>query len=578
MPNLAKLYKEKQASKPKIDVIVVPKKIKKKDIEVLNINERELQYYNYDEVKISNMYNKIDPIKIYNGILIKNKETILENIKFFKRISPCDKFTELMPSTLTSRGELSNVTFSEESFIKTLSIPPIKYSSILKIGCNFGEVYTFPNPFINHSIFTMVKSILALDGKDIKIGCDCNKNLLNVLEILPLIKIANSKSVQFDAIIKKYIREKFPNNKSYDKKKIIKILKNYNNIQDYNILSDEDIKDLYDVMELYITNISELEQCNQHIDLILKIIKYFTDYESVCTCTKKFIEENNLDHLDKDTLIKKKKNSARGRKIKEKKKKKRKIQGTGLYFSSQVSFDIYNYTNNKITKIKIFRNGNFQVPGVKKPDMSDLVDSIVLLKDYLNYVKFLNNDPDEPDEPDEPKENTVEIPYIISVMRNYTCRIIDENMTILLNELQDALYFEKNMQLSKKPLSLYMEFVDKLGVTDLVRYSIFKYCNLGFYQISEISLNGERYPGILVKFLRPIPANENKKLTIKILSSGKINMDGCTSELEVYEIYYWLQYIFSKYWSEIVYDNGNIKEEVVSDDTMSGYESIYDAE
>lgn len=569
MPNLAKLYKEKQASKPKIDVVVVPKKIKKKDIEVLNINERELQYYNYDEVKISNVFNKIESIKIYNGILIKNKETITENIEFFKRISPCDKFTELLPSTLTSRGELSNVTFSEESFIKTLAIPPIKFSSILKIGCNFGEVYTFPNPFINHSIFSMVKSITALDGKDIKIGCDCNNSLLNVLEILPIIKLVNSKSSVFDAIIKKYIREKILNNKSYDKKKITRILKNYNNIQDYNVLPAEELKDLYDVMELYITNITELEIANSHIDLILKIIKYFTDYESICTCSKKFIKDNSLEHLDKDNLIKKKKNSARGRKPKEKKKKKRKIQGTGLYFSSQVSFDVYNYTNTKITKIKIFRNGNFQVPGVKKPDMSDLVDSIVLIKDYLNYVKSLNVEPDE---------QAVEIPYIISVMRNYTCRIIDENMSILLNELQDALYFEKNMQLSKKPLSMYMNFIDKLNVSDLVRYNIFKYCNLGFYQISEISLNGERYPGILVKFLRPIPANETKKITVKILSSGKINMDGCTSELEVYEIYYWLQYIFSKYWSEIIYDNGNIKEEMVSDDTMSGYESIYDVE
>ena len=49
---------------------------------------------------------------------------------------------------------------------------------------------------------------------------------------------------------------------------------------------------------------------------------------------------------------------------------------------------------------------------------------------------------------------------------------------------------------------------------------------MGFYQISEISLNGERYPGLLVKFLRPIPGKEGKKLTIKILSSGKINLDG----------------------------------------------------
>jgi TATA-box binding protein (TBP) (component of TFIID and TFIIIB) len=99
---------------------------------------------------------------------------------------------------------------------------------------------------------------------------------------------------------------------------------------------------------------------------------------------------------------------------------------------------------------------------------------------------------------------------------------------------------------------------------------------MSFYHISEISLNGERYPGLLVKFLRPIPGKEGKKITIKILSSGKINLDGCTSEIEVVEIYHWVQYIFIKYWSEVVYDSSVVIKEVVSSDSESGYESIYD--
>ena len=140
--DLQKLYNEKKANKPaQILPVKIPKKIKKKDIEILSIDERELKYYEYDVIGT-------DPgTKIYNGILIADKSKILNNIEFYKKISPHDKFTELCPSTLTSRGELSNMDFNEEIFIKTLAIPLIEYAAILKIGCNFGEIYNYPNPF-----------------------------------------------------------------------------------------------------------------------------------------------------------------------------------------------------------------------------------------------------------------------------------------------------------------------------------------------------------------------------------------------------------------------------------------------
>jgi hypothetical protein len=122
--------------------------------------------------------------------------------------------------------------------------------------------------------------------------------------------------------------------------------------------------------------------------------------------------------------------SNRGRKPKNKPKSKRKLQGTGKFFSSQITFEIYNKSNKKIYKIKLFRNGGFQVPGVNKPDMSDLIGPIKILRDYLR---------------DEFMDDAIDIQYFISVMRNYICRIKDNNMLIRLNELETLLKGLKEM-------------------------------------------------------------------------------------------------------------------------------------
>jgi hypothetical protein len=581
---LSKLYQEKLAITPKAEFEKKKKKIKKKDIKILDIEERELQYYEYEI---------IDGIKIYNGIITDIKDEISRNIGFFKKISTHDKFTNLYPSTLTSRGNLLNTNFTEETFLEKLQIPSIKYASILKIGCNFGEIYTYPNPFMNHDIETIIKSIQLLKGNNIKIGCSCNEKLIDVKLILELDNTINDETTKFNLVFDAYIRNKIGLDKSFTKKKITKILKNFTAIKRFKILNKDEINELYNVMEMYLNNIKSepkdfkkadqktyvseinyfntnvLDFCNNYIDNIRKILMIFHIYENECICSKKFIEENNLD-INKDDLKKGLKNSARGRKPKDKKKSKRKVQGSGLYFSSQVTFDMYNYINKKISKIKVFRNGNFQIPGVKKPDMSDLIVPITTLKEYLNYVKELNSEESTIDVKDR-----VEVPYMISVMRNYTCRIANDNITIILNKLEDVLFYEKAMPI-KTSLEKYLEFFEKYKLQPVEIYNIFKYINVGFYNISEISFNSERYAGLLIKFNRPIPNKENKKLTIKVLSSGKINFDGGTSELEIQEIYYWFQYIFIKYWNEITYNSETILNEVISSDSASGYLSIYD--
>ena len=112
---------------------------------------------------------------------------------------------------------------------------------------------------------------------------------------------------------------------------------------------------------------------------------------------------------------KKKKSSNRGRKPKLKIKSKRKLQGSGKYFSSQITFEIYNPDNMKLYKIKLFRNGGFQIPGGNLPCMSDLINPIKTLQKYL-IEQFLDED--------------IKIMYLISVMRNYICKLIDTNLLI----------------------------------------------------------------------------------------------------------------------------------------------------
>ena len=116
----------------------------------------------------------------------------------------------------------------------------------------------------------------------------------------------------------------------------------------------------------------------------------------------------------------KKKLSNRGRKPKIKIKSKRKLQGSGKYFSSQITFEIYNPDNGKIYKIKLFRNGGFQIPGGNTPCMSDLINPIKTLQQYL-ITQFL--------------DENIKVVYLISVMRNYICKLLNTDLLIKLNEL-----------------------------------------------------------------------------------------------------------------------------------------------
>lgn len=248
--------------------------------------------------------------------------------------------------------------------------------------------------------------------------------------------------------------------------------------------------------------------------------------------------------------------SNRGRKPKVRVKSKRKLQGTGAYFSSQLTFEIYSPETEKIYKIKLFRNGGFQVPGVNHPDMTDLITPINILRDYLRQ-QFM--------------DDTIKITYFISVMRNYICRLNNNNMLIRLNELETLFKTQKDTY-SENPIH---DLVDSLNLhsQDIIKKYIGKKCNkIG---IAEVQNNCERYFGLILKFYRPVLWKMNKRTTIKILRSGKINIDGGNSEEESYELYHWLESIFVDYQASIIFDKDSAYSESSEYDIGSGG-SVYD--
>lgn len=260
----------------------------------------------------------------------------------------------------------------------------------------------------------------------------------------------------------------------------------------------------------------------------------------------------------------KKRVSNRGRKPKAKPKSNRKLQGSGKYFSSQITFFIYCPISKKIYKIKLFRNGGFQVPGVNKPNMHDLISPINILKDYLQN-EFNNT--------------SINSKYFISVMRNYICRLKNSNLLIKLNILENILEEYKLNTDINIYIDILNKFVSNQKMTESYMETITEY--IGHKHtvqgLAEIQHNCERYFGLIIKFYRPVPWKMTKRTTIKVLRSGKINIDGGNSIEECFSLYHWLAALLFEHKDTVLYD---ITDEIVDIDEYSIGSgcSIYDDE
>jgi hypothetical protein len=257
-----------------------------------------------------------------------------------------------------------------------------------------------------------------------------------------------------------------------------------------------------------------------------------TGYIQMIGCN--FGEMFNDDY--KPPVINKK--SSRGRKPKPKVKNKRKQHGNGKYFESQITFIIKHPETHLIYKIKLFRNGTFQVPGIKRADMQDLLAPINILREYITGI--LKKD--------------IAIMYFKSVMRNYKSRITDENMRVDLEQLEEIIDCYKSPRLFDPFLNAMLA-----PLLPNMRATALKFVGkTNPLNIAEVGYTTDKFFCLNVKLYRPIPEKIKKKTTLKLLKKGKINFDGSNSELEMLELHQWLSYIYNTY-DDICVDVSNIK-------------------
>lgn len=268
------------------------------------------------------------------------------------------------------------------------------------------------------------------------------------------------------------------------------------------------------------------------------------------------------------------KKSKRGRKPKHK-KSTRKVQGTGRFFNSQMTFEVYNPKNENTYKIKLFRTGGLQVPGVRSETMTDLISPLMDMTRYLRK---------------EFSDDRIKVSGLIAVMRNYTCRLTNPDNCIFLNKLHQVFREIKKRPehgvlpavlggVEPKNIAAYLPPV--IWEDALSRHlrvtkpnNIIKYLKgSNGVDMAEIQLNCERYFGFLAKFRRPVPWKKTKKTTLKILKSGKINFDGCNSRLEAMYLYQWLHSIVAAN-PQVIYDPTKPE----SESSESSGESVYDSD
>ena len=237
---------------------------------------------------------------------------------------------------------------------------------------------------------------------------------------------------------------------------------------------------------------------NENIPEIIKIGCNYGEHIS-----KKYIELN--------TPIKK---SNRGRKKKEKPTPTRKVQGNGKYFNSQITFTVLdpNLKNNKFYHLKLYTNGTIQITYVCYENIElikPVIDIVIKMIKPINLIK-------------EDINKEIEIMYVKSVMRNYKFNIIKDNMFIDLNKFKNILIdFKKFQNINSKTTNLNINyFQDNTNYNNQL---------LSLYEIGLIKCNFEKNTGIIVKFKIPIESNADKETTIKIFSSGKINIVGSNS-------------------------------------------------
>lgn len=223
----------------------------------------------------------------------------------------------------------------------------------------------------------------------------------------------------------------------------------------------------------------------------------------------------------------KEKTNNRGRKPKKKEPPNRKVSGTGKCMNSQVSFTILCRrevhkkelvgniirvpSSAKVYKIKLFRNGPIQIPGVTDPAHFDDVEGCIKL--LINFLESSLNI----------AKGTIQHVGMNIVMRNFKFRAnMSEYQIIRFPALKNVLERYKGM---KSPI------ISDIGSCDDPRFSII--------------------------FSTPLVNNPDKEVCITMFPRGKIGILGGLNIEPLEKICEFLTDVFRKHHSEfIVFDGG----------------------
>lgn len=249
-------------------------------------------------------------------------------------------------------------------------------------------------------------------------------------------------------------------------------------------------------VEAHLSNIKFLEK-----DLINVVEPNATVVRVVCN----FGEKQYVDYTPPIKAPK----SNRGRKKKAKPKKKRQIQGTGKYMNSQITFEVLSCKiPNKLYKVKIFRNGKIQIPGIVDESMVDAYHAINECKKLLmeslklTVVEYI------------PKNGNL----LTIITRNVVWATVNKKIILNLMEL-------------KKQLAQFSD-----GPVEIMEKSI-KY-------------DTEKYQGLKFKVRCK---NMTAYSTYKIFRSGKFNLDRCNTLWEQVIIKNWLEDFINENISVVYY-------------------------
>ncbi len=298
---------------------------------------------------------------------------------------------------------------------------------------------------------------------------------------------------------------------------------------------------------------STLTVCGQ-IGPILFEEKDIIDMLSTPTGKIRMIGCNFGELFNPDYVVNKPvKKAGRGRKPKVKKASStRKAQGSGKYFSSQITFAIEGNAGT-LYKIKLFRTGTFQVPGVMNPSVSDLTGPINTLVAYLR---------------EEFMDDTIRVERCMVSMRNYKTTLSNVKYRVDLKELEHVLQAEKDDPKYVHIFGwIFADYSEKNR--DIIANNI---GNMHPMRFAELGINADQCFSMIMKLDRPILGCPKKKTTIKLLA-GKLNFDGGNSSEEVSALYFYFMMLYNKHRDRILINIDEIGTESCSECSEV---SIYD--